>query len=303
MTRRGFVLFALMAVIWGIPYLFIRIAVAEIPPAVLVFVRTSIGAVILLPVALLRVDVRPVLRRWRWLVAFAAVEIAGPWILLGSAEQHISSSLAALLIAGVPLVGTALALATGGSDRLSRPALLGLLLGLVGVVAIVGADFESSDATALVQVLLVAVGYAVGPAILSRRLDGLPSIGVMALSLALSAVVYAPIAAVQWPARVPSPNVLFAIVTLGVLCTALAFMLFGELIAEVGPVRATVITYINPAVAAVLGVLVLSETFTVAMAIGFVLVILGSTLATRRSQETPVEVGAAAVPLTGSPPA
>jgi drug/metabolite transporter (DMT)-like permease len=267
-----------------------------------VFVRTSIGAAILLPVALLRVDLRPVLRRWRWLVAFAAVEIAGPWVLLGSAEQHISSSLAALLIAGVPLVGTAIALATGGADRLSRAGLVGLLLGLVGVVAIVGADFEASDATALVQVLLVAVGYAVGPAILSRRLDGLPSIGVMALSLALSAVVYAPIAAVQWPTVVPSPNVLFAIATLGILCTAVAFMLFGELIAEVGPVRATVITYINPAVAAVLGVVVLSETFTVAMAIGFVLVILGSALATRRSQGAPAEVGATAVQPTGSAP-
>src|SRR4029077_16148123 len=120
-----------------------------------------------------------------------------------------------------------------------------------------GADFEASDATALVQVLLVAVGYAVGPAILSRRLDGLPSIGVMALSLALTAVVYAPIAAAQWPTVVPSPNVLFPIATLGILCTPLAFILFGELIAEVGPVRATVITYINPAVAAILGVLVL----------------------------------------------
>ena len=268
----------------------------------LVFVRTSIGAAILLPVALLRVDLRPVLRRWRWLVAFAAVEIAGPWILLGLRRTAHLELLAALLIAGVPLVGTVLALATGGADRLSRPGLVGLLLGLVGVVAIVGADFEASDATALVQVLLVAVGYAVGPAILSRRLDGLPSIGVMALSLALTAVVYAPIAAVQWPTVVPSPNVLFAIATLGILCTALAFILFGELIAEVGPVRATVITYINPAVAAVLGIVVLSETFTAAMAIGFVLVILGSALATRRAREAPVEVGAAAVPLTGSPP-
>jgi drug/metabolite transporter (DMT)-like permease len=282
MTRRGLVLFALMSVIWGIPYLFIRIAVDEISPAMLVFVRTSIGAAILLPVALLRVDVRPVLRRWRWLVAFAAVEIAGPWVLLGSAEQHISSSLAALLIAGVPLVGTGLALATGGADRLTGAGVLGLLLGLGGVGAIVGADFQTSDLTALVQVLLVAVGYAVGPAILSRRLGGLPSIGVMALSLALTALVYAPIAALQWPATVPSADALFAIATLGIVCTALAFMLFGELIAEAGPVRATVITYINPAVAAVLGVLVLSEKFTVAMAVGFVLVILGSALATRR---------------------
>ncbi len=298
MTRRGLVLFALMSVIWGIPYLFIRIAVDEISPAMLVFVRTSIGAAILLPIALLRVDLRPVLRRWRWLVAFAAVEVAGPWVLLGSAEQHISSSLAGLLVAGVPLVGTAIALATGGADRVSRTGLLGLLVGLVGVVAIVGADFQTSDTTAFVQVLLVVLGYAVGPAILSRRLGGLPSIGVMALSLALCALVYAPIAAVQWPSTVPSPGALGAVVTLGVLCTALAFMLFGELIAEVGPVRATVITYVNPAVAAVLGVFVLRETFTVAMAIGFAFVIAGSTLATRRPRNDAAQAEPALEPTT-----
>ncbi|HEY4897543.1 MAG TPA: EamA family transporter, partial [Solirubrobacteraceae bacterium] len=198
MTRRGLVLFGLMSVIWGIPYFFIRIAVEEITPATLVFGRTAIAAAILLPIALLRVDLRLVLRRWRWVVAFAAVEIAGPWVLLGSAEQHISSSLAGLLVAGVPLVGSAIALGTGGADRLGRTALLGLLVGLVGVVAIVGGDFVASDATALLSVGVVVIGYAIGPAILSRRLAGLPSVGVMALSLTLCALVYAPIAAVQW---------------------------------------------------------------------------------------------------------
>ena len=152
----------------------------------------------------------------------------------------------------------------------------------MGVVAIVGVDFQASDATAFVQILLVVIGYAVGPAILARRLADLPSIGVMALSLTMTAVVYAPIALGQWPSVVPSPNALFAVATLGIVCTALAFQLFAALISEVGPVRATVITYVNPAVAAVLGVLVLRETFTVAMAIGFVLVITGSGLATRR---------------------
>lgn len=284
MTRRGLVLFGLMSIIWGIPYLLIRIAVDEISPAMLVFVRTGIGTAILLPIALLRVDLRPVLRRWRWVVAFAAVEIAGPWVLLGSAEQHISSSLAGLLVAGVPLVGAVIALATGGADRFGRTGLLGLLVGLVGVAAIVGADFQSSDATALLQVLVVVVGYAVGPAILSRRLGGLPSIGVMALSLSLCAVLYVPIAVAEWPTVVPSSNALFAVAILGVVCTAVAFLLFAELIAEVGPVRATVITYVNPAVAAVLGVLVLRETFTVPMGIGFALVLLGSGFATRRSR-------------------
>jgi drug/metabolite transporter (DMT)-like permease len=282
MTRRGIVLFALMSIIWGIPYLFIRIAVSEMSPAMLVFLRTSVGTAILLPIALARVDLRPVLRRWRWVVAFALVEIAGPWVLLASAEQHISSSLTGLLIGGSPLVSTTLALATGGADRMGRTGLVGLLVGLVGVVAIVGADIGASDATAILQVLVVAVCYAIGPAILARRLGGLPAVGVMALSLSLVAVIYAPIAATQWSSTVPSPNALFAVAILGVLCTAVAFLLFAALIVEVGPVRATVITYINPAVAAVLGVLVLQETFTVGMAIGLGLVILGSTLATRR---------------------
>jgi drug/metabolite transporter (DMT)-like permease len=281
MTRRGLVLFALMSVIWGIPYLFIRVAVAEITPATLVLARTAIAAAILLPIALARVDLRPVLARWRWVVAFAAVEIAIPWVALGSAEQHLSSSLTGLLIAGVPLVGTALALATGGADRLSRAGLLGLLIGLVGVAAIVGGDYATSDPTALLQIAIVVVGYAVGPAILARRLGGLPTVGVMALSLALCAVVYVPIAAGQLPSTLPSTNVIASIAILAVVCTAAAFLVFAALIDEIGPVRATVITYINPAVAAVLGVLVLQENFSVAMGIGFALVILGSTLATR----------------------
>jgi len=287
MTRRGLVLFGLMSVIWGIPYLFIRVAVAEITPATLVLARTSIAAAILLPIAFARVDLRPVLARWRWVVAFAAVEIAIPWVALGSAEQHLSSSLTGLLVAGVPLVGTAFALATGGADRLGRAGLVGLLIGLVGVAAIVGADYATSDPTALVQIAVVVVGYAVGPAILARRLGGLPTVGVMALSLALCAVVYIPIAAVQLPSVVPSVNVIAAVVILAVVCTAAAFIVFAALIDEVGPVRATVITYVNPAVAAVLGVLVLREDFSPAMGIGFALVILGSTLATRRPQPGP----------------
>jgi drug/metabolite transporter (DMT)-like permease len=275
------VLFGLMSVIWGIPYLFIRIVVAEISPATLVFARTGLAAAILLPIALARVDLRAVLARWRWVVTFAIVEIAVPWVALGSAEQHLSSSLTGLLIAGVPLVGTVFALTTGGTDRIGRTGLLGLAIGMVGVAAIVGGDYATSDPAALIEVAIVVVGYAVGPAILARRLGGLPSVGVMAVSLTLCAILYAPIAAVQLPSVVPSPKVLASVVILAALCTAAAFLVFAALIDEIGPVRATVITYVNPAVAAVLGVLVLDETFTAAMGIGFALVILGSTLATR----------------------
>jgi drug/metabolite transporter (DMT)-like permease len=296
LTRRGLVLFGLMSVIWGIPYLFIRIAVDEISPAALVLARTSIAAALLLPIALIRVDLRPVLARWRWVVAFAVIEIAIPWVALGSAEQHVSSSLAGLLVAGVPLVGTALALATGGADRLGRTGLVGLLIGIVGVAAIVGGDFGATDTTALLQLAVVVVCYAVGPGILSRRLGGLPTVGVMALSLGLCAVAYVPIAALEWPSAVPSPGVIASIVILAVVCTAAAFLIFAALIDEIGPVRATVITYVNPAVAAVLGVVVLRESFTPWMAVGFALVIAGSTMATR-----PARANTAADPRSGDP--
>lgn len=287
MTQRGVVLFALMSVIWGIPYLFIRVAVAEITPATLVLARTAIAAAILLPYAIARVDLRAVLARWRWVVAFAAVEIAIPWVALGSAEQKVTSSLAGLLIAGVPLVGTALALATGGADRVGRAGLVGLLIGLVGVTAIVWGNFATSDPVALVEIAIVVVGYAVGPAILARRLGGLPAVGVMAVSLTLCALVYIPIAAVQLPAVMPSQNVVVSVVVLAVVCTAAAFLVFAALIDEIGPVRATVITYVNPAVAAILGVLVLNEPFTLAMGIGFALVVLGLSLATRPARLAP----------------
>jgi drug/metabolite transporter (DMT)-like permease len=284
MSQRGVVLFALMAVIWGIPYLFIRVAVAEISPEFLVLARTAIATAILLPIAVSRGGLRPILGRWRWLLAFAAIEIALPWVTLGSAEQHLTSSLTGLLIAGVPLVGTVFAMATGAGESLDRSGWLGLLVGLVGVAAIVGANVGTADPLALGQVAIVVVCYAIGPAILARRLGDLPSVGVLSLSLAACALLYLPIAAFSWPAAVPSPNVLASIAILSVVCTTGGFLVFAALIAEIGPVRSTVITYVNPAVAAILGVLVLREPLTPAMVVGFVLVIAGSVLATRRGE-------------------
>ena len=194
-------------------------------------------------------------------------------------------------IAGVPLVGTVFALGTGGTDRLPSLAWVGLLVGLAGVVLIVGSNLGPADAAAFAQVGVVVVGYAVGPAILARRLGGLSAVGVMALSLGLCALIYVPIAALQWPSSVPSGNVIGSIVVLAVVCTAAAFLIFAGLISEIGPVRATVITYVNPAVAAVLGVVVLGEALTPAMLAGFCLVIAGSVLATRREASEPATGG------------
>ena len=305
MTRRAFVLFALMSVIWGIPYLLIRVAVAEISPATLVFARTGIAALILLPIAVARLDLRPVLARWRWVVACAAVEVGIPWFLLSSAEERVTSSLAGLLVAGVPLVGMIIAVVTRGRDRVGGVAFLGLLVGLAGVAAIVDVNADASNAGALVEIAIVVVGYAAGPAILARRLGDLPSLGVMAVSLSLCALVYAPLAAAQRPVVMPAADVLVAVAILGVVCTAAAFLCFAALIDEIGPVRATVITYVNPAVAAVLGVVVLNEPFTVAMVAGFALVILGSALATRQPRPAGVagSVGPQLAPAEEEEPA
>ncbi len=297
MTRRGLLLFAAMSIIWGIPYLLIRVAVAEVSPAVLVFARTGLAAAILLPIALLRIDLRSVLHHWPWVVAFAAIEIAIPWLLLGAAEQSISSSLAGLLVAGVPLVGATIAAIIGGPDRVGRRQLAGLLVGFAGVAVIAGGDFNAQNALALVQVAVVVVCYALGPFILSRRLVGVPSLGIMAISLTLTAILYAPVALLSWPTTQPGQDVLVSILILAVVCTAAAFLVFAALIGEVGPVRATVITYVNPVVAAVLGVFILGETLTAPMLAGFALAIAGSTLATRRPE--PPEAEAAAVELAG----
>ena len=274
-----------MCVIWGIPYLMIRVAVRELTPATLVFGRAALATLILLPVAAWRRELAPLRPYWRALLAFAAVEIAVPWLLLAKAEQHLTSSLTGLLIAATPLVGAAITAVTGDDDRLGARRLGGLLLGLVGVAAIVGLDANGTSAVALVEMACVATCYAAGPIILTRSLRELPNLGVIAASVTLCAIGYAPLAAVALPSSIPAGRVLLSVAGLAVVCTAVAFLVFFELIAEVGPVRATVITYVNPAVAALVGVTILSESFTAGMGVGFALVLAGSVLATRRPRE------------------
>jgi drug/metabolite transporter (DMT)-like permease len=289
LTRRGALLFAAMCVIWGIPYLMIRVAVRELAPVTLVFLRTGLAAALLVPLAARRAELRPLLRRWRPLLAYTAVEVALPWVLLARAETRLTSSLTGLLIAAVPLVGALIVTVTGDRERLGSRRWLGLLVGLGGVAAIVGLNVGNVSLVALVEVALVAVGYAVGPLILARQLRELPPLGVVAASLALCAVFYAPLAATHWPSAMPSAHVVESVVGLAVVCSAAAFLIFFALIAEVGPLRATVITYVNPAVAAVLGVVLLDERVTAGMVIGFALVLLGCVLATGRSPEAVAE--------------
>src|SRR3954447_5798837 len=282
MTRRSWALFAGMCVIWGIPYLLIRVAVRDFSPGVLVFARTAIGGLVLLPFALSRGGFGPVLRRWRPLLAFTVIEIGLPWLLLSDAERELSSSLSGLRVAAGPLVGVIVAYVARSSDA-GGGALryAGLLLGLVGVVVLLGLDFEHVTARARLEMLHVAVGYAVARVIMTRRLADLPSYPVIAASLLITAVAYLPYAALNWPSSIAAKPA-WSVVALGIICTALAFVVFFALIADIGPSRATVFTYVNPAVAVLLGVMLLDEPFTAGIAVGFPLILLGSVLAARR---------------------
>ena len=282
MTRRGWILFGALGLIWGVPYLLIKIAVADVDAVVVAFGRTLIAAVLLVPLALHRRALWPVFRRWKVLLVYTVVEISGPWFFLGRAETRLNSSTAGLLIAVVPLIA-AVILTAMGQDRLDTRRIVGLLIGFAGVACLVGLDIQFDDLLAVGAVMLTAVGYAIGPIIINRKLADLPSLGVVTASLIVATVLYAPFSVWLWPATITAPAV-WSIVGLAVVCTAIAFLVFFALIAEAGPARATVITYINPAVAITLGVLLLDEPFTKGMAIGFPLVILGSVLATSRAR-------------------
>ena len=284
MTRRGWFLFSALCVIWGVPYLLIKVAVRDISPVALVFLRTTLGTLLLLPLVLRGAQLRPLLARWRPLVLYTVIEIAMPWFLLSDAEQRLSSSLSGLLIAAVPLVGATIAAVSGGHERLDGRRVAGLLVGLAGVAALLGLDVRASDLGAVAKMAVVVLCYAVGPLIISRKLADIPSLPVVTASLALCAVGYAPLAFAQLPAALPPKEVIAAVVILGTVCTSLAFLVFFRLIAEVGPVRATVVTYVNPAVAVALGVTLLHEPFTVGTGVGFVLILAGSFLATRAAQ-------------------
>ena len=289
MSRRGLVLFVAMCVIWGIPYLLIKVALRGLGPVDLVFVRFALGAVLLVPIALSRrVKAGPLLGRWRWLVAYTIIEMGIPWVLLSDAELRISSSLSGLLVSTVPLIGVVIGVLTRSGERHGWRRILGLAIGLVGAGVLVGFDVSSSTFGAIAEVLVVAVCYATGPNIINRKLSDLPALGVIATSLLLAAVAYAPAAIIQLPHRWPSAQSMAAVVTLGVVCTALAFLVFFALIREIGPVRATVITYVNPAVAVTLGVLLLHERLTAGIVAGFVLILSGSVLAARVAPPRPV---------------
>jgi drug/metabolite transporter (DMT)-like permease len=273
-----------MSVIWGIPYLLIKVAVGELSPVVVVFGRCVIGAALLLPWTIARGQLRPALKHWRALLLFTVLEMTGPWLLLSYAETRLSSSLTGLLVATVPFVAAVAARVAGDEDRLTAVRVAGMAVGVVGIGILLGLDVSGAQLGPLVAVGLTVVGYGTAPVIASHKLGDVPGVAASSIALTVTAVVYAPFAIPRLgQVGSASSSALWSVLGLGVVCTAVALAVFFALIREVGPQRALVITFVNPAVAVVLGLLLLSEPFTLGLAIGLPLVLLGCVLATRRS--------------------
>ena len=281
MSLRGWALFAAMSVAWGVPYLFIKIAVDDgLSPGFVAWSRVALGALVLLPVALRSGALRGL--PLGWLVAFAITEICIPFPLIGFGETRVSSSLAAILIASLPLMVTFLALRFDRSERPTRTRLLGMLVGLGGVAALVGIDIGGTgpELIGAGAILIATMGYACGPLIVNRQLSDADPLGPVTAAMAIASIILLPFGIGDFPSQTPSGEAILAVVVLGLVCSATAFLVFFRLIAEVGPSRATVITYVNPVVALALGVAVLGESITAGAVAGLLLILAGSWLAT-----------------------
>ncbi|MET0735711.1 MAG: EamA family transporter [Microbacterium sp.] len=279
---RAWILFAVMSVLWGMPYLFIKQAVDSYSPASIVAGRTLLGGLLLLPFALRQKALRPAWSKIGWVLLFGAIEMAGPFLLLGHAEQTLPSGLTGLLVATVPLFAALIAFGRGDRSVLRPSRAIGLAVGFGGVAVIVaGPGLAVGGPGALLaigELLLVALCYAIAPFIVATKLADVPSLGTVTISLAAVGLFYLPIALLTQH-EVPTTESTVALISLAVFCTALAFIAFFALIDLVGPARAPLFTYVNPVIAIILGVIVLGEEITPGLLIGFPLVILGCWLA------------------------
>ena len=283
MTRRAWLAFAAMSLIWGVPYLFIKIAVdGGVTPPELAWARVTLAAVVLLGLAWRAGTLGAVRGRWRWLLAYAIAEVSIPFPLIAAGEEHVASSVAAIIIASVPLIGAVLAMRFDDSERPTPLRAAGLVIGFGGVVALVGIDVAGNGAELLgtAAILVAAVGYAIGPMVIKHRMADLDPRAMIGAGLALASLVLAPFVLVDPPHRVPTAGALASVVVLGILCTAVAFVIFTVLIREAGTSRATVITYVNPVVAVALGVTLLGEQPGAGAVAGLLLILAGSWLST-----------------------
>jgi drug/metabolite transporter (DMT)-like permease len=283
MSRRAWAAFGAVSLIWGIPYLFIKIAVrGGVPPAMVAWGRVTLAAIVLLGLAGRAGTLGTLRGRWRWIAAYAVAEISIPFPLIAAGEEHVASSLAAIIIAAVPLIGAVLAMRFDPSERPTPIRAAGLMVGFAGVIALMGIDIagRTSELLGAGAILIAAVGYAIGPMVIKHRLGGLDSRAAMGASLAVASGILAPFALADLPSRAPSLGAVAAVVVLGLVCTAVAFVIFSSLILEAGTSRATVITYVNPVIAVGLGVTLLGEQPGAGAVAGLLLILAGSWLST-----------------------
>jgi drug/metabolite transporter (DMT)-like permease len=281
-------MFLIAGTAWGMPYLFIKVAVEDFSTWTIVFVRVVIGAAVLIPIAIKRNVWKPALKAWPWVLAYAVLEMVVPWFLITEAERVINSGLAGLLIATVPFFGLLIGLLYQKDKSLMHPkTLMGLAVGFGGVILLVGID-ALNGSTSLPHVLMIiasAALYAVAPVVVSTKIPNVSAFAVNGMAMAIVAVVYAIPAAFSLPKEIaaePQIESWLALIGLGVICSAVAFVAFFALMKEIGNSRATLVTYMNMAVAVLLGILILAEPITAGILIGFPLVLIGSYLATKK---------------------
>ena len=283
MTRRALALIAAVSLLWGIPYLFIAVAVDELSPAWVAFSRTALAAVVLLPLAFHVRALDGLRERAGWLVVLAAAQMAGPFLLLGFAEERISSSLTSILVAATPLLVAILALSLDRSESASGWRLGGLVVGFGGVALLLGLDVGTGSGAVIgaLAAFGTALGYAFSALLLKTQFRGCDGRGVVGMVAALSSLMLLPVALATVPAAAPSFDAVASLVVLGLASTAGGFVLFYRLQADIGPGRASVVAYIAPGVAVVLGVVFRDDPFGLSTVAGLALILLGSRLAAR----------------------
>ena len=285
MTRKSWFQFGIVGFLWGIPYLLMKVAVADIPPPLIVVGRTLIGASILIPIAIHKKTFVSALRGIKYVLPYAFLEMAGPWILLTNAEKSISSGLAGLLIATVPIFATVITSLRGDHSVWQPKRILGLAIGFIGIISLVGIESirGTSSPKAIAMVILAAMMYAYAVIMITSNLPNDDPIAINGLAMAITSVFYMPIAIAMWPKTAISAHAIEALIALGIFSTALAFMIFFTVLAEIGPARGSLVTYVNTAVAVVLGIIILSEPITLGIIVGLPLVLIGSYLASRKA--------------------
>jgi drug/metabolite transporter (DMT)-like permease len=286
MTRKSWIQFGIVGFLWGIPYLLMKVAVADIPPPLIVAGRTLIGAAILIPIALRKNTLKDAIKGIKYVIPYAVLEMVGPWILITSAEKEISSGLAGLLVATVPFFASIFSSLRGDHSVWQPKRIFGLVVGFVGIVALVGIESitGTSNPKAIAMVILAAIMYAYAVLMVTTNLPGVDGIAINGVAMGLTCLFYTPIAIATWPSNPVSTEAITALVALGVFSTAIAFMLFFIVIVEIGVARGSLTTYVNTAVAVVLGILILNEPITLGIIVGLPMVLLGSYLASRKEK-------------------